>query len=129
MTGTVKCSAPSVSVVPRFEQRMKSLEIPQNRWVDNLRPLMSIWAANTVDALNERDGDSYPKVKELPMQVSRDLWRIEFCQIHLYIFLLRHSWELGDFFQSSIQLMVLPPSVCLLFTVFTTPSFLFALLL
>ena len=49
----------------RFEQRMKSLEIPQNRWVDNLRPLMSIWAASTVDALNERDGDSYPKVKEL----------------------------------------------------------------
>ena len=49
----------------RFEQRMKSLKIPQNRWVDNLRPLMSIWVASTVDALNKRDGDSYPKVKEL----------------------------------------------------------------
>ena len=49
----------------RFEHRMKSLEIPQNRWVDNLRPLMSIWAVSTVDALKERDRDSYPKVKEL----------------------------------------------------------------
>ena len=34
-----------------FEKRMNSLEIPPDRWVANLHPLLSTWALGTVDTL------------------------------------------------------------------------------
>ena len=46
-----------------FESRLQSLEIPDDRWADNLRPLLSTWAARVVDALSQTDRSTYAKVK------------------------------------------------------------------
>lgn len=46
-----------------FEKRMKSLEIPQNRWVSNLRPLLSEWALQTVETLGGHESEDYTRAK------------------------------------------------------------------
>jgi len=47
-----------------FEKRMSSLEIPQNRWVDNLRPLLSAWALQTLEMLGGAESQDYSKAKK-----------------------------------------------------------------
>ena len=47
-----------------FEKRMNSLEIPHDRWVANLHPLLSTWALGTVDTLNAAESRVYSKVKK-----------------------------------------------------------------
>ena len=47
-----------------FEKRMNSLEIPHNRWVANLHPLLSTWALGMVDTLNAAESRVYSKVKK-----------------------------------------------------------------
>jgi len=47
-----------------FEQHMADLEIPKERWLTNLRPLLSPWARGTVNILGEGDRRQYTKVKE-----------------------------------------------------------------
>jgi hypothetical protein len=51
-----------------FEFRLQSLEIPDDRWVSNLRPLLSTWAAQVVDALSQTDRSSYSKVKHFLLE-------------------------------------------------------------
>ena len=47
-----------------FKKRMNSLEIPHDRWVANLHPLLSTWALGTVDTLNVAESRVYSKVKK-----------------------------------------------------------------
>ena len=51
-----------------FESRIRSLEIPDDRWVHNLRPLLSNWAARVVDALSQTDRATYSKVKNFLLE-------------------------------------------------------------
>jgi len=47
-----------------FEKWMSSLEIPQNRCVNNLRPLLSVWALQTLETLGGAESQDYSKAKK-----------------------------------------------------------------
>ena len=47
-----------------FEHHMQDLEIPRERWVTSLRPLLSNWARQTVDLLGEESRRDYQKVRK-----------------------------------------------------------------
>ena len=51
-----------------FESRLRSLEIPDDRWANNLRPLLSNWAARVLDALNQADRSTYSKVRNFLLE-------------------------------------------------------------
>lgn len=51
-----------------FEHRLRSLEIPDGCWISNLRPLLSNWAAQVVDALSQADRSTYSKVKNFLLE-------------------------------------------------------------
>jgi hypothetical protein len=42
-----------------FEARLRGLEIPEHRWTDNLRLLLSTWALQVIDALQETSLHNY----------------------------------------------------------------------
>ena len=46
-----------------FEHHMKDLEIPGDRWLTSLRPLLSNWARTTLDLLGEEKRGDYKEVK------------------------------------------------------------------
>jgi hypothetical protein len=46
-----------------FEARLRCLEIQEHRWTDNLRPLLSTWALQVIDALQETSLHNYKSVK------------------------------------------------------------------
>lgn len=47
-----------------FEQHMTDLEIPRERWITNLRPLLSDWARAAIDIIGEESRRDYTAVKE-----------------------------------------------------------------
>ena len=47
-----------------FEARLQGLEIPEERWTDNLRPLLSTWALQVIDALSWTEQKKYKSVKD-----------------------------------------------------------------
>ena len=50
--------------VSDFEHHMQDLEIPNTQWLTSLRPLLSNWARETLDLINECDRGDYRKVKK-----------------------------------------------------------------
>ena len=67
-----------------FESRLRSLEIPDDRWANNWRPLLSNWAARVLDALNQSDRSTYSKVKNFLLEQGQTI--AQFCaqQRHLW---------------------------------------------
>ena len=47
-----------------FEEHMADLEVPRERWLTSLRPLLSAWARGTVDILSDEDRRRYGTVKD-----------------------------------------------------------------
>lgn len=47
-----------------FIHHMTDLEVPQSRWVTYLRPLLSNWARQVVDTLEDVDRRDFSKVKK-----------------------------------------------------------------
>lgn len=54
--------------ISSFEKRLLSVAIPQDRWVDNLRPLMSNWATQVVEVMDQKDEKNYQMVKDILLQ-------------------------------------------------------------
>ena len=57
-----------------FEHHMQDLEIPRERWVTSLRPLLSNWARQTVDLLGEESRRDYQKVSWRRTVMRRAPW-------------------------------------------------------
>ncbi len=51
-----------------FESRLLGLEIPVDRWMANLRPLLSNWAAQVAEALDQTDRLVYSKVQHVLLE-------------------------------------------------------------
>ena len=54
--------------ISSFEKRRVSIDIPRERWVDNLCPLMSNWATQVIEVMDHMDERDYQKVKETLLQ-------------------------------------------------------------